>query len=107
MIAKSSLRYRWADYGVPMRYVSGTLQEWQPGNGGTPIWNLAHGITAPVAGATALLENAKTREVFRSEADIEGMFGFPRVPDGIYVLHIEGGATARAYEPTDMIVPVS
>lgn len=105
--AKATLRYRWGDYGVPIRSVSGSLQEWQPGKGGTPIWNLAHGMTAPVPGATALLEDALTRNVIRSESDEEGLFRFAGVSDGVYVLHIEGGATTRAYTPTDMIVFVS
>ena len=53
------------------------------------------------------LENALTREALRSQSDGKGLFRFPAVPDGVYVLHIEGGKTARAYAPTDMIVTVS
>jgi hypothetical protein len=105
--ARSALRYRWGDYAMPMRSIGGSLQEWQPGTGGTPIWNLAHGQTAQIAGATVVLENALTREVLRSESDLMGLFRFDLVPDGTYVLHIEGGKTARAYAATDMIVPVS
>ena len=107
MTAKSSLRYRWGDYGAPMRSVAGTLQEWQPGTGGTPIWNIAHGSTVAVVGATALLQNAKSRENLRAVSDTKGAFAFPAVPDGIYVLHIEGGVTARAYSFADMIMTVS
>ena len=107
MAAKATLRYRWGDFGMSMRSVGGTLQDWQPGEGGLPIWNLAHGVNAPIRGATALLQNAVTREVRRSESDVKGEFGFGPLPDGIYVLHVEGGATARSYEPTDIIIPVS
>ena len=107
MAAKATLRYRWGDSGVSMRSVGGTLQEWQPGKGGLPIWNLAHGVNAPIRGATAVLQNAVTREVRRSESDAKGVFGFGPLPDGIHVLHVEGGATARSYEPADIIIPVS
>jgi hypothetical protein len=105
--AKATLRYRWGDYGVPMRSVSGSLEEWQAGQGGTPIWNLAHGESVPIEGATTLLENALTREMLRSQSDAKGFFRFDTVQDGTYVLHIKGGKTARAYAAADMIVPVS
>lgn len=64
-------------------------------------------MTAPIGGATTLLEDALTREAMPSKSDEKGLFRFAAVPDGVYVLHIEGGATTRAYTPTDMIVPVS
>jgi hypothetical protein len=121
--ARSTLRHGWGGYGVSMRAVAGSLEESQPGKGvtlmrgnggallvgegGHPILNFDHGVTVPIEGATTSLENALTREVLRSQSDDKGLFRFPAVPDGIYVLHIEGGKTARAYAPTDMIVPVS
>ena len=121
--ARSTLRYRWGGYGVAMRAVAGSVEEWQPGKGvtllegkggtllagkdGHPILRLDLGRTVPIEGVTTYLENALTREVLRSQSDDNGMFQFAAVPDGIYVLHIEGGKTTRAYTPTDMIVPVS
>jgi len=121
--ARSTLRYRWGGYGVPMRAIAGSLEESQPGKGvtlmagkggallvgegGHPILNFDHGATVPVEAATISLENALTREVLRSQSDGKGLFRFPAVQDGIYVLHIEGGKTARPYRPTDIIVPVS
>jgi hypothetical protein len=104
MAARSSLHYRWGDYGVPTRSVTGRLQEWQPGTGGTPIWNITHGGGA---GATCLLQDAQSGETFRVVSDPKGAFTFPAVRDGIYVLHIEGGVTAQAYSSADMIVTVS
>jgi len=122
-LARSTLRYGWGGYGVSTRAVAGRLEESQPGKGvtfmrgkggallvgegGHPILNFDHGVTGPIEGATMSLENALTREVLRSHSDEKGLFRFPAVPDGSYVLHIEGGKTARAYAPTDMIVPVS
>jgi hypothetical protein len=121
--ARSTLRYGWGGYGVSMRAVAGRLEESQPGKGvtlmtgkggallvgegGHPILNFDPGVTVPIEGVTTSLENALTREVLRSQSDDKGLFRFPDVPDGIYVLHIEGGKTARAYAPTDMVVPVS
>jgi len=121
--ARSTLRYRWGGYGVAMRAVAGSLEEVQPGKGvtllkakdgtllagedGHPILKFDSGRTVPIEGAATYLENALTREVLRSQSNDKGMFQFAAVPDGTYVLHIEGGKTARTYAPTDMIVPVS
>jgi hypothetical protein len=61
----------------------------------------------PIAGARLRLQNAITAVVFDTSSDEHGRFEFGPIPDGTYVLHIEGGATGRAYDPTDMLMKIS
>ncbi len=102
--AKGHLNYKWGDYGMSMRLVSGNVREWQPGTGGTVLWNLSHGRTVPLPGAAVELRNARTQESFRSKSDSEGGFILPTVPDGVYVLHVEGSSTGAEYDPTNLVI---
>ena len=104
--AKRVMRYDWGDLGPGMRRVAGSLIDTQPGTGGTPLWNLIHPVTVPIAGAKLRLQNALTDEVFAATSDDHGDFGFDSVPNGTYVLHVEGGTTGRAYDPTDLLMKV-
>lgn len=63
---------------------AGVVVDSQPGTGGTPLWNLAHPVTVPIASAVLHLQNAKTREIFTAISDQHGEFQFGSVPDGTY-----------------------
>ncbi len=101
--AKRVMRYEWGDLAPGMRRLAGSLIDRQPGTGGTPLWSLIHPVTVPIAGAKLRLQNALPDEVFDATSDGHGDFGFESVPNGTYVLHVEGGTTGRAYDPTDLL----
>ncbi len=104
--AKKLLRYEWG-YGAPVvRQVVGALIDTQPGTGGTPLWNLLHPIDVPISGAALQLRNARTGELLRTISDNRGEFTFDLIPNGMYVLHSEGGTTGRSYDPTDLVINV-
>jgi hypothetical protein len=106
--AKAELKYEWGDNPAPaMRRVSGRMEDSQPATGGTPLWNISHYVTMPIIGASLQLQNAITREVFTAVSDDEGAFMFDPVPNGTYVLHIDGRTTGRTYDPTDLLVKIS
>jgi hypothetical protein len=104
--AKRVMKYDWGDLAPAMRRVAGSITDTQPGTGGTPLWNLTHPVTVPIASAALRLQNAITGEVFAGTSDEHGGFEFDSIPNGTYVLHIEGGTTGRAYDPTDLLMKV-
>jgi len=104
--AKRVMKYDWGDLAPGMRRVAGTLIDTQPGTGGTPLWNMTHPVTVPIADSKLRLQNAITGEVFGATSDDHGDFGFDPVPNGTYVLHVEGGTTGRTYDPTDLLMKV-
>jgi hypothetical protein len=103
--AKRVMKYEWGDLAPGMRRVAGSIIDSQPGGGGTPLWNLTHRVTVPIAGAVLRLRNAISGQVFARISDEHGGFEFDSIPNGTYVLH-ESGATGRAYDPTDLLIKV-
>jgi hypothetical protein len=104
--AKRAMVYIWGDLAPAMQRVAGRLIDSQPGTGETPLWNIIHRQVVPIAGARLRLQNAISGEVFEATSDDHGEFRFDPVPTGTYVLHIEGGATGRSYDPTDLLMKV-
>lgn len=102
--AKGLLTYEWGDLAPAMRRVSGTLVDAQPGTGSTPLWNIIHRVSVPISSATLRLQNAITPEAFSTKSDDRGEFAFNLIPNGTYVLHIEGGTTGRSYDSTDLLI---
>lgn len=103
--AKRVMKYDWGDLAPAMRRVAGSVIDTQPGTGGTLLWNLSHPVKVPVQSAALRLQNAITGEVFTATSDERGDFEFGSIPNGTYVLHIEGG-TGRTYDPTDVLMKV-
>lgn len=103
--AKRVMKYSWGDFAIAMGRVAGAVIDTQPGTGGTLLWNLSHPVKVPVASAALRLQNAITGDVFIATSDERGDFEFDSLPNGTYVLHVEGG-TGRAYDPTDVLMKV-
>jgi hypothetical protein len=76
--------------------VAGRLVDSQRDTGGTPLWNIVHGDTVPIRGST----------LKHTQPGADGAFAFGHVPDGIYVLHVEGGRSSRSFDGTDKLVRV-
>ncbi len=56
--AKKSLTVEWGDYAPATRQVAGRLIDSQPGEGGTPLWNMTHRVDVPIRDAAMQLKNA-------------------------------------------------
>jgi hypothetical protein len=90
------------------RLVAGKLVYSKPGEGGNPIWNLIHQVQAPITGASLTLQNPLDGANYHAATDDNGAFLLPWVPDGTYVLHIEGGnAGEHGYEETNLLLKIS
>jgi hypothetical protein len=105
--AKYGLRYEWGDWGIPLRSVAGVVREWRLGSGESPLWNLVHSTHAPIAGASLSLRAALSGRTWQTTSADNGEFAFPQVPDGAYVLHVEGRSKGDPYEPRDLALAVS
>lgn len=106
-IAKRRVTYEWGDYALATRQVTGRLIDSQPGTGESPLWNLIHRRNLPIVGATLKLQDPFTGRVFISTSDMDGAFGFDTIPDGLYVLRVEGGRSNREFESADKLIRVS
>jgi hypothetical protein len=105
--AKASLSYSWADLAFETSKMAGRLVASLPAKGGTPIWNLSHHVDQPIAGAAITVHDAVSGAVYKTVSDQEGHFLIEGLPNGTYVVHIEGGnADDFAYNPGDDIIKV-
>lgn len=104
--AKRNLAYDWGDLAPGTRRIAGKLLDSQPGNGGTPIWNLLHRVDVPIVAARLTLQNASTRAVYHTISDASGAFAFDGIPNGTYVLHIDAGKVEpdHDYEASDPLI---
>lgn len=107
--AKKRVTYEWGDSASAVRQIAGKLIDSQPGQGGTPIWNLIHRVDVPITEAKLKLENPLTRTVYTTTSDVDGRFTFAGIANGIYVLHIEAGIAPgdREYNSTDLLIRLS
>jgi len=106
--AKIRLSYKWGDEAPGTSRIAGKLVDSQPGKGGTPIWNLVHRVDIPISGAGLKLQDPTNGAVYNTTSDHDGGFAFEAVPNGTYVLHVEGGAAGdRTYDATDALIKLS
>jgi len=105
--AKRRLAYEWGDLAPATRRIAGKLIDSEPGTDGTPIWNMVRRQNVPIVGARLKLQNPRTGAVFETLTDHEGFFALDGIPKGTYVLHAEGGKSARDYDSTDVLIKVS
>lgn len=107
--ATKHLSFDWGDLAPSVREVAGSLIDSQPGKGGTPIWNMTHRVPVPIPGAVLKVINALTGTTFDSVSGNSGQFHFPSIPDGTYVLHVEGGTYpgGRTYNSGDFVIKVN
>lgn len=107
--AKKRLTFVWGDYAPTTRRVVGRMIDSQTGTGGTILWNMTHRVEAPIGGATTTLKNALTGVAYTAISDENGDFTFPDVPEGTYVLHLDGGAlkSGSSCDSTDLLIKVN
>lgn len=105
--AEKALAYEWGDYAADARHLAGRIKDSQPGQGGSPLWNIVHRTQVVISGAQLTLLNLRGESSYSTVSDRNGEFDFGKVTPGTYALHIEGGATGRAYTPTDAVIRVS
>lgn len=107
--AKRRLKFDWGDLAPSTRSVRGQIIDSQPGKGGTPLWNLVHRVDVPITNATLRLQNPISGAAYRALSDSNGQFLFSDVPQGAYVLHVDGGGVQgnAGYEGADLLVKVS
>jgi len=91
--AKDIVNYEWGGLAPSAKSISGKLVESVPGNGQNAFLNRLQRVDSPVPGAILTLINGSTLERYSASSDQSGTFLFdePQLPDGTYVLHIEGG----------------
>ncbi len=92
--AKKKLSFEWSEFPPETRQAAGKLIDSQPGKGGEPIWNLTHRTEVPVGAAKLTLRSPFSEAVYTTISDDEGHFVFSEIPDGLYVLHLEGKTSA-------------
>jgi hypothetical protein len=90
--AKRIVAYEWGDLAPTARSISGKVVESLPSEGDNPIWNKFRRIDAPIPGATLTLQQPGNTRTDTTTSSQDGTFSFGQLPDGTYVLHIEGGA---------------
>ena len=71
--------------------------------------NVIHRIDVPISGARMKLQDPLTGKFFNAVSDHNGDFAFDSAPQGIYVLHIDGGTVSedREYDSTDLLIQLS
>lgn len=106
--ARERLTYTWGDEALATTRIAGKLLDSQPARGGTPIWNLTHRVDVPIAGAALTLRDPITHALYSTTSDHDGHFFFEGLPEGTYVLHVEGASTGdHAYDPTDSVIELN
>jgi hypothetical protein len=104
--AKRKVSYEWGELATATRRIAGKLIDSQPGYGESPIMNLIHRIDVPIVGAKMRLQDPLTGKTYGAVSDDSGDFSFDSAPQGIYVLHIDGGFVSkdRDYDSTDLLI---
>jgi hypothetical protein len=88
--------------------LAGKLIDSQPSKEGNPIWNLVHRVEVPVVGASLILQDPVTDRTYSTGSGSDGSFIFGGVPNGTYVLHIEGGTAGdQPYDATDELIALN
>jgi|SRR5580700_2232669 len=106
--AKSKLTFTWGDEAPTTSKIAGRLVASQPAKGGTPLWNQMHRVDVPIAGADLTLRDPVSHAVYVTMSDQDGHFFFEGLPNGTYVLHIEGGSADEfTYDPANSAVELT
>jgi Carboxypeptidase regulatory-like domain len=94
--AKRTVTYAWGELASAVHSISGRVFESRPGQGDNPFWNAFHRINVAINGVKLRLQQPLTPTVYSTTSDQEGDFAFDqRIPEGIYVLHIEGRTSTK------------
>ncbi|MGC1617133.1 MAG: carboxypeptidase regulatory-like domain-containing protein [Candidatus Acidiferrum sp.] len=107
--ARKALRFEWGESPIGTRQVAGRLQISQLGKGGTLVWNVTHKIDAPISNAKLTLKSPSNEAEYSTVSDRDGRFAFREIPNGVYVLQIQGGATQEGdtFGPDSLLLRLS
>jgi hypothetical protein len=106
--AKAGLAYTWGDDAPATTRIAGRLVVSLPAEGGTPIWNVTHRVDVALATADLTLHDPVSHAVYVTASDKDGRFSFEGLPNGTYVLHIQGGSAEEfTYDPADSVVELA
>jgi len=107
--ARKTLKFEWGDMPIGTRQIAGRLQVSQMGKGGTLVWNITHKIDAPISNAKLTLKSPRNDAEYSTVSDSDGRFAFREIPNGVYVLQIEGGATKEGdtFGPDSLLLELS
>jgi len=106
--AKQMVAYEWGEEAASTRQVAGKLIDPRPGEGAAFLQNVIHHVVVPIPSARFTLHDPLTDAIYSAVSDDEGRFSLGEIPNGTYVLHIEGGVTPVGHElqPTDLLIRV-
>jgi Prealbumin-like fold domain len=107
--ATKQIKFEWGDEPVAAREAGGRLIHTQAGHGDSPLWNLTHPAHLPISNARLSLRSPDSYAFYTATSDNDGHFAFGEIPDGLYVLRVEGGAAAggRGIEPVNLLFRLS
>jgi len=107
--AKKLAKYEWGDLAPSTRQIAGRMIDPSPGEGATFLRNIINHVVDPIGKARLKLQDPLTGMSYAALSDLDGKFSFGPIPNGTYVLRVEGGATpgGRDYEPADLLIRVS
>jgi hypothetical protein len=107
--ARKTLKFEWGESPISTRQVAGRLQISQLGKGGTLVWNVTHKVDAPISNAKLTLKSPTNDAEYSTVSDSDGRFAFREIPNGVYVLQIEGGATKEGdtFGPDSLLLQLS
>jgi len=104
--AKGKITYDWGDLAPSVRQASGRLVESEPRPDGTPLQRVLHPVDVPISGVKLKLTNPLTGALFEISSETDGRFSFGEIPQGTYVLRIEGQGAGNKFDfdTTDLVV---
>jgi hypothetical protein len=107
--AKTKIKYDWGDLVPASRHIEGRFVYAEPGQGGNRLWNFMHQVEVPINAASLTLSDPFSSKTYSINSDNDGHFSFGGVPDGLYVLHIQGGIASggRSYESANLLIRLS
>jgi hypothetical protein len=91
--AQKKLKFEWGDMPPATQQIAGRLQTRQLGKEGNLVERVRHPVDVPIRNASLILRSPINDAVYRAASDQDGKFTFAEIPPGVYILHVEGGAT--------------
>ena len=101
--------FQWADGSYQTSRVAGTLTGRVPGGTGNRLMDIVHPVKAVYPGVGITLRSAFSFDEYRTTSDGTGAFLMDNVPDGIYILTVDGGmkSISGIAEVTRQVVDVT
>lgn len=104
---KSRLIYEWGGNPAETRRIFGRMVDVMPGKSGSPLWNHIHRVEVPIKEARISLSSPTSGRISETNTGADGTFSFNDLPNGIYVLHAEGGFSELPYDSSTKLIKLS